>query len=153
MSLSVSCRHNAGEVARELSDLADRIERVPEEAMPEVVALLKTEVAGEIQAIAGGVYWDIETDVDRTSSGTRGSVWTDRSKPHRIEPTKPHGLLVFEKGGQTIFVHGGIDHPGSKPVDWIPGVSRNQGVRNVFSDYMKQAVGGTVNLAAPVGAL
>lgn len=35
--------------------------------------------------------------------------------PHRIEPTKSHGLLVFEVDGETVFVKGGVDHPGTQP--------------------------------------
>lgn len=35
--------------------------------------------------------------------------------PHVITPTKAHGLLVFQSGGATVFVHGPVNHPGTQP--------------------------------------
>lgn len=32
---------------------------------------------------------------------------------HWISPTQPHGLLVFEADGGTVFVHGSVWHPGT----------------------------------------
>ena len=136
--------------------LAERLERVPAEAMPEAVGVLSRQVAQTIEGIAGGVYWDIEAESNPTPGGAEGRVWTDKSRPHRIEPTKPHGLLVFEgSGGQTVFVRGGVNHPGSKPVNWGPGVSAQAGaVADVFADHAHRAVSGTgANLAMPQGAL
>jgi hypothetical protein len=153
LTLSVSVRHTGAEAARELSDMAERVDRTPQESMPEATTILAEDVHDEIEDIAGGVYWDIDTDVVEIPGGARGTVGTNPSKPHRIEPTKPHGLLVFEKGGETIFVRGGVNHPGSKPVDWIPGVSRGQRAGDVFTRRTKEAVAGNANLAAPVGAL
>lgn len=37
------------------------------------------------------------------------------TRAHVISPTKEHGLLVFEAGGQTVFVHGPVHHPGTQP--------------------------------------
>ncbi len=145
MNLGLAVRHNASSVARELSDVGNRLDRVPLAATTEAVAVLERDVADEIRDIAGGVYWDIDSDVSPTADGARGSVVTPRSKPHRIEPTKPHGLLVFEGvGGNTVFVRGGVDHPGSKPVDWVGPVSREspRTLRPIFEDAVSDAIRG-----------
>lgn len=153
ISLEVSCSHSASSVARELEDLADRVDQVPTQAMPEAVALLAEDVHDEIEDIAGGVYWDIETDIAASGDSAIGRVSTAPSKPHRIEPTKPHGLLVFEVNGTRVFVRGGVDHPGSNPVQWIPGVEHSQRASSVFSRQAQDAVTGSANPAQPLGAL
>lgn len=153
ITLDISCHHTASSVARELSDMADRVGQVPSQAMPEAVALLAEDVHDEIEDIAGGVYWDINTEIVETPGGARGTVATPPSKPHRIEPTKPHGLLVFEKAGETIFVRGGVDHPGSNPVQWLPGVAASQRATGPFLRGARDAVEGSANPAMPVGAL
>lgn len=153
ISLDISCTHAASSVSRELEDLADRVDQVPAQAMPEAVALLADDVHDEIEDIAGGVYWDIDTEIVESGDSAVGRVSTGPSKPHRIEPTKPHGLLVFEVNGQTVFVRGGVDHPGSNPVQWIPGVEASQRATSVFSRQAQDAVTGSANPAMPIGAL
>jgi hypothetical protein len=36
------------------------------------------------------------------------------TRAHDIHPTKSHGLLVFEIGGETVFVKGPVHHPGTR---------------------------------------
>lgn len=40
--------------------------------------------------------------------------WVHRTgtKAHVIRATKPHGLLVFERGGSTVFTRRAVNHPG-----------------------------------------
>ena len=154
--IDVSVRHTADELTRELSDMADRLDAVPAESMPEAVGLLAGEVAQEIESIAGGVYWDIDTEVNPTPEGAQGRVSTSKSAAHRIEPTQPHGILANPETG--FFSKGGVDHPGSKPVDWVTPLAagNHSAITGVFSEHARRAVGGGAaggNLAMPVGGL
>ena len=159
MQLSISCQHNGSEVAQALSDLAGRIDRVPGQAMPRLVERLRADVAAEIERIAGGVYWDIQSDLASEESSATGRVWTDRSRPHVIEPHDPRHPLIFREGGELVVAEH-VDHPGSRPVNWVPGVSQSFSgtAKSIFDEQMDQAVrggssGAGSNSAAPVGGL
>lgn len=149
-TLRISVKHNASSIARELSDMADRIERVPEEAMPEALEILSESVRGTIESIAGGVYWDINSEVLSTKVGR---VSTAPSKPHPIEP---HGdyPLHFVIDGKDIFTRH-VNHPGSNPVQWTLGVSQiaPDPIKSVFADRLEGAVRGITAGAMPQGAL
>lgn len=122
INLSFSVRHNALEEAQKVDSLPDKLTGAMREATPEAARATERIIARLIESIAGGVYWDINTDIRPTPDGSEARIITPPSKPHRIEPTKEHGLLVFSVGGKDVFVRGGVDHPGSNPVDWIRGM-------------------------------
>ncbi len=119
LSLSLSVRHDVGRAAERIGDLPDKLTGAMRDATPEATRVTAELIMGIIQAKAGGVYWDVNTSVRPTPAGAIGSVVTPPSRPHRIEPTKEHGLLVFDIGGKTVFIRGGVNHPGSNPVDWV----------------------------------
>lgn len=154
-SLDISVRHTASTVARELDDLADRLGDVPGKAMPEAVEVLRASVESTIESIAGGVYWDINTDIRGAGQSVIGEVSTPPSKPHVIEP---HGdyPLHFVIDGRDVFTRH-VDHPGSRPVNWPPGVQQTapQAIEGVFVSHTRDAVRGinSANPAAPVRGL
>lgn len=158
VSLDISVRHTASVAAREFDDLADRLGDVPGKAMPEAVEVLRASVESTIESIAGGVYWDINTDVRSTGQSVIGEVITPKSKRHPITPNSPNEFIHFfwEAKGRWVRIKE-IDHPGSRPVDWPPGVRQTapHAIEEVFVSRTREAVRGinSANPAAPVRGL
>lgn len=115
MRIGLNVRHDVDKLARRVSAMPRDLKDAMRDATPEATDALAAVVEDAIEVIAGGVYWPIDTQASVSGDGGRGRVVVSKSKPHRIEPTKEHGLLVFEAGGETVFVRGGVDHPGSNP--------------------------------------
>ena len=140
--LRFSVKHNAPEVLAQLDRYPERITEAVRRATTEATRFMVRHARDTMQERAGGVYWDIDPVTIPTPNGARGSVRTPPSRPHRIEPTKPHGLLVFEINGQKIFVRGGVNHPGSNPLDWLTSLSqRTDEIEDIYADELAQEFG------------
>lgn len=56
---------------------------------------------------------------DIVSSSVAGILDAGRAEEWVIEPTKPHGMLVFEKPGEGLkFIFGPVTHPPLGPRPW-----------------------------------
>lgn len=145
MDISIGVRHNLGTAATRIEAYPEKLNRAMYEGTVRSEPVLKDHIADIIASIAGGVYWDINSDgITRTPTGASVKITTPPSKPHRIEPTKKHGLLVFEGSDGTVFVRGGINHPGSNPVDWVNRIAQHSGnserIEHIFTDEVGEAL-------------
>jgi hypothetical protein len=133
--INLSVKHNFSMALERIGDYPDQVTNAMRRGTTESTRYVARHAAAQMQERAGGVYWDINELVAPRPDGAQGRVRTPPSKPHRIEPTKSHGLLVFEIGGQTIFIRGGVDHPGSNPLDWITSID-TENIQDIYNDEL-----------------
>jgi hypothetical protein len=138
--ITFSVSNNFETVRERIDEYPDRITGAMRRATTDSTRYVSRHAAATMEERAGGVYWDINELVAPMANGAQGRVRTPPSKPHRIEPTKSHGLLVFEIGGETIFVRGGVDHPGSNPLDWITSIDTEE-IENFYDDEVGRVFG------------
>lgn len=151
--LSISAKHNTVEALAEVDAMSERVTGAVRRATTETVRFVVRHVRETMLERAGGIYWDINPVTTPTPDGATGRVVTPPSKPHRIEPTKRHGLLVFEVNGQPVFVKGGVNHPGSNPLDWITSLeARSDEVEDIYEGELGEVFGVRTS-ALPVGGL
>ena len=138
--VTISVSHDLGSFAARLSSYPRALEGAMNEATREATRHTERFFGEEMVRIAGGGYWEVDAEV----TGSRGVVSTEKNRAHRIEPNKPHGLLVFEIAGQTVFIRGGVDHPGSRPVDVLSPLRRTQvpHLRGIYREKVREAMGG-----------
>lgn len=142
VSISIGVRHNVSSVQAQLSPIPQRLIGAMRRGTTETTRAIERDAAKTMLERAGGVYWDIDSVVAPTPDGAKGIVRTPPSKPHPIEPTKEHGLLVFEINGRTIFVHGPVNHPGSNPLDWItPLETQTADYQHIYEDEVGEVFG------------
>ena len=115
MKIGLRVRHNTDAAARRVSALPRRLKDAMREATPDATRALEAVTYRALVQKAGGAYWPVRSEATASGDNARGRVVVSRSKAHRIEPKKEHGLLVFEIDGRTVFVRGGVNHPGSNP--------------------------------------
>lgn len=149
--LRINCRHNSRNVQMSLSALGIRIRRVPEEATTLAIRALAEDVAVAIQDIAGGIYWSIESDVDSGAGVARGVVGTPKSRRHDIDSHTPGRPLKFKIDDLWISTYH-VNHPGSRPVNWLSRVRRMQRSKQIIRDRLQRAIRGG-NPAAPTRGL
>lgn len=136
--------HNFEEGAREYEQKPDRVNRATLRATEKAADYLASVITAYIVGRAGGMYWDLHQKVEPRPNGAQARIKTPKSRAHRIEPTKEHGLLVFPgRSGGTAFVKGGVNHPGSNPLDWTPGAeSSRTGIGTIYESAWKEALRG-----------
>lgn len=153
--ISLRVSHDLTGFAATLSAYPERVERALSAATSEATRHTERFFGEEMVSRARGKYWDIDADVTPTPGGARGRVSTEKNRSHRIEPTKPHGLLVFEIDGRTVFVKGGVNHPGSRPVDVLSPLRRTEvpRLKSIYTSHVRRAFSGAPSSAMPAGVL
>lgn len=111
LRLSFSVDHDVNRAAEAVGRLPGKLTAAMRDATPQATKELENVVERALVSKAGGAYWPIRSQAD--ASAGRGRVVVSKSKAHRIEPTKEHGILANPETG--FFVKGGVDHPGSNP--------------------------------------
>lgn len=140
VQLRVTAKHNGSEVERELLEMAERVKLVPERAIRTAVDQVAEDAAAEIEHIAGGVYWDIRKTSTSSRDMAQGIVYTPKSRPHSIDAHEPGRPLTFKaRDGRWVSTYH-VDHPGSRPVDWLRSEVVGRRVKSIFSYHMRQAM-------------
>lgn len=142
VSISIGSRHNLNQGASQIAELGPRTVNAMRRGTTKATLHLENVIEAYIVSKAGGMYWDMDSVVSPTPDGARATIRTPASKPHRIEPTKKHGLLVFEGSEGLVFKRGGVDHPGSNPLDWTPGAESSQSLlESDFAGEVREVLG------------
>lgn len=110
--------NNYGEKSLQLQGIKEELTKALRDATYDNLRILDRETEKAIQSIAGGVYWEVIGNYARATDGARVRVYTKSSKRHDIRPKDPNGWLHFHVNGREVFTKF-VDHPGSRPVDWI----------------------------------
>lgn len=153
-SISTDVRHNAGEAARRLEGIPDRLLRATRDATSDATRIIERDAEEEMERIAGGVYWDIHRNFVSTPDGAQGAVTTPPSRPHEIEPHGPYPLRFRGRDGRWVSTYH-VHHPGSKPVDWVGPISRrpHDDIKRAFFEGWKGAMRGDLRGGGAGGAL
>lgn len=141
IGLSVST-NGFPEAEQFMSGAPERLDRAAYAATERSVRLMEDAAASAIEEIAGGVYWDINSQVQRLPHGALGRVVTPPSRPHTIEPKGPYPLR-FQIGGRWVSTYH-VDHPGSNPVNWpdrLGGFAT--AAERIYADEVDDALGRT----------
>lgn len=118
IDIGLKVSNNYGEKFLQLQGIKAELTKALQDATQDNLRILERETERAIGSIAGGVYWDVKGTYARESDGARVRVYTDKSRPHRIVPKDPNGWLHFTVNGREVFTKL-VNHPGSRPVDWI----------------------------------
>lgn len=113
MRFSFSVSHDASRAAASVEALPSKLKDAMRDAGLPATKALESVVGDALTSKAGANYWPVRTTSESTPGGTRSRVVVSKSKAHRIEPTKAHGILANPATG--FFSRGGVNHPGSNP--------------------------------------
>ena len=152
MTLRISVKHNFGKVQREIEEIIPRLDEAMRSATYENTDALHDDAVDKINKRNPSItktYEKIEKDVVPTGHGAIGYVGTDDkvaqileegSPPHEIEG---HPLLRFEWGGRMISVRK-VDHPGTKPYEWLLRAAESQepAMRERYVAAVAEVLGG-----------
>jgi len=152
-NLTLNCEHNADEVIAELQPIPEELTKAMREGTDEAAQALQRQIAEIMLRRAGGVYWEINSEVQPSSDGASATIVTPHSKPHLIVP-KDKKALRFEIEGREIFAKY-VNHPGSKPLDWATEVETTfpPEFRRIYAERVQQVLGDGGPSAMPVGSL
>lgn len=142
-SFELGVKHNFGNALRYFEETPSRIDRAVFEATQETTDFMAQSARSQMERIAGGVYWDINTETNSTPTGARGSVRTPPSRPHRITGNP---YLHFYWPAQNRWVKTReVNHPGSSPVDWIDPsrTPMTAAAERIFSQKVGSAISGS----------
>ena len=90
-----------------------RVQRVEEEAIRRAPGGMGRTIRAQIRRGAGGDFQGV------ISVNHPAALWvTGGTRPHRIQPRRPGGVLRFTAGGQVVYARY-VNHPGNKPNDFL----------------------------------
>lgn len=86
-----------------------RVQRVEAEAIRRAPGGMGRTIRAQIRRGAGGDFQGV------ISVNHPAALWvTGGTRPHRIQPRRPGGVLRFTVGGRTVYAKA-VMHPGSQP--------------------------------------
>lgn len=94
-------------------DMERRLRRVEAEAIRRAPGSMGSTVRAQIRTGAGG---DFQGVINVRHPAALFTVYGTR--PHRIEPRRPGGVLRFTVGAQVVYARY-VNHPGTKPNDFL----------------------------------
>lgn len=94
-------------------DMERRLRRVEAEAIRTAPGSMGSTIRAQIRSGPGG---DFQGVINVRHPAALFTVYGTR--PHRIEPRRPGGVLRFMVGGQVVYARYAL-HPGTKPNDFL----------------------------------